>query len=184
MRVGISVLTHAGQNIWENGMGQNVLFLAQLLQRIEFVESVTLVDAGDQPHMPPQVDLAARGLALARARELTDALDVVIEMAGALDVQWLSYFRACGGRVRDRERRTVDEGVARGAAADHPRTDEDHDEQDDRYDDQGRPTQPSARIRHASTPSSTFYAGSGRLDDQLGPMISPGLQRACPIPAG
>ena len=45
MRIGISVLTHAGQNIWENGMGQNVLFLARLLQRIGFVESVTLIDA-------------------------------------------------------------------------------------------------------------------------------------------
>jgi len=99
MRIGISVLTHAGQNIWENGMGQNVLFLARLLQRIPFVEAVTLVDAGDQAAMPPQVDLAARGLALGRARELTDELDVVIEMAGALDVQWLSYFRARGGRV-------------------------------------------------------------------------------------
>ncbi len=99
MRIGISVLTHAGQNIWENGMGQNVLFLARLLQRIEFVESVVLVDAGDQQTMPPQVDLDALGLAFGRARELTDTLDVVIEMAGALDVQWLSYFRACGGRV-------------------------------------------------------------------------------------
>ncbi|MES2250748.1 MAG: DUF2827 domain-containing protein [Pseudomonadota bacterium] len=99
MRIGISVLSHAGQNIWENGMGQNVLFLARLLQRIEFVESVTLIDAGDQQAMPPQVDLSAMGLTLGRARELTDALDVVIEMAGALDLQWLSYFRACGGRV-------------------------------------------------------------------------------------
>ncbi|WP_176664494.1 DUF2827 domain-containing protein [Variovorax sp. SG517] len=99
MRIGISVLTHAGQNIWENGMGQNVLFLARLLQRIGFVESVTLIDAGDQQSMPPQVDTAAMGLAFGRARELTGSLDVVIEMAGALDVQWLSYFRACGGRV-------------------------------------------------------------------------------------
>ncbi|MFM9921709.1 DUF2827 domain-containing protein [Variovorax sp. H27-G14] len=99
MRIGISVLTHAGQNIWENGIGQNVLFLARLLQRIGFVESVTLVDAGDQQAMPPQVDPAALGLGFGRARELTGALDVVIEMAGALDVQWLSYFRACGGRV-------------------------------------------------------------------------------------
>jgi hypothetical protein len=99
MRIGISVLTHAGQNIWENGMGQNVLFLARLLQRIEFVESVTLIDAGDQQAMPPQVDTAAMGLGFGRARELTGALDVVIEMAGALDVQWLQYFRACGGRV-------------------------------------------------------------------------------------
>ncbi|WP_395348452.1 DUF2827 family protein [Variovorax sp. UC122_21] len=80
-------------------MGQNVLFLARLLRQIPFVESVTLIDAGDQSAMPPQVDLAARGLAIGRARELTDALDVVFEMAGALEVSWLSYFRARGGRV-------------------------------------------------------------------------------------
>ncbi len=99
MRIGISVITHQGQNIWENGMGQNVLFLAQLLQRIGFVESVLLVDAGDQRAMPPQVDLAAMGLSLAHAPELTDSIDVVIEMAGALHPEWLAYFRACGGRA-------------------------------------------------------------------------------------
>ncbi len=99
MRIGISVITHAGQNIWENGMGQNVLFLARLLQRIEFVESVTLVDVGDQQTMPPQVDLAAMGLSLARAGDVTDVVDVVIELAGALHPEWLAYFRACGGRV-------------------------------------------------------------------------------------
>lgn len=99
MRIGISVITHEGQNIWENGMGQNVLFLAQLLQRIDFVESVTLLDAGDQQAMPPQVDMAALGLTLARPSERTYELDVVIELAGALDPQWLARFRACGGRV-------------------------------------------------------------------------------------
>lgn len=99
MRIGISVITHAGHNIWENGMGQNVLFLAQLLQRIEFVESVRLVDVGDQQAMPPQVDIGAMGLSLARAHELTDAIDVVIELAGALHPEWLAYFRACGGRA-------------------------------------------------------------------------------------
>ena len=99
MRIGISVITHEGQNLWENGMGQNVLFLAQLLQRIDFVEAVTLLDAGDQQAMPPQVDLAALGLTLARPQECTYELDVVIELAGALDPQWLARFRACGGRV-------------------------------------------------------------------------------------
>ena len=99
MRIGISVITHAGQNIWENGMGQNVLFVAQLLRRIDFVESVVLVDVGDQQTMPPQVDIAAMGLSLARAGELIDAIDVVIELAGALHPEWLAYFRACGGRA-------------------------------------------------------------------------------------
>jgi hypothetical protein len=99
MHIGISVITHEGQNIWENGMGQNVLFLARLLQRIDFVESVVLVDVGALHVMPPQVDIAAMGLALVRAHEVTDSLDVVIEMAGALPPEWLALFRACGGRA-------------------------------------------------------------------------------------
>lgn len=99
MRIGLSVLTHAGQNIWENGLGQNILFLAALLQRIDFVESVTLVDAGDQASMAPQVGLAAAGLGFGRAHALGDALDVMIEMGGALELSWLSAFRGRGGRV-------------------------------------------------------------------------------------
>ncbi len=99
MRIGISVISHAGQNIWENGMGQNVLFLARLLQRVPFVEKVWLVDVGDQDGLPPQVDLNALGLELVRAQAVTDVLDVAIEMAGALPAEWLSYFRACGGKA-------------------------------------------------------------------------------------
>ncbi|MCZ8254234.1 MAG: DUF2827 family protein, partial [Polaromonas sp.] len=57
MRIGISVLTHAGQNIWENGLGQNVIFLAQAFQRLPFVESVVLLNGGDQQTMPPQVNM-------------------------------------------------------------------------------------------------------------------------------
>jgi len=99
VRIGISVITHAGQNIWENGMGQNVLFLARALQQVPFVESVCLIDVGDQGAMPPQVDLRALGLRLLRPREATDAIDVVIELAGALPAEWLAYFRACGGKA-------------------------------------------------------------------------------------
>jgi len=99
MRIGISVLSHAGQNIWENGMGQNVVFLALALQAIDFVESVVLVDVGDQGALAPQVDLAALGLRLLRPREATDAIDLVIELAGALPGDWLAYFRACGGKA-------------------------------------------------------------------------------------
>lgn len=99
MRIGISVISHEGQNIWENGMGQNVLFLALLLQRVPFVESVVLIDVGAPHVMPPQVDLAAMGLSLVRAQDVTLSIDVAIELAGALPVEWLAYFRACGGRV-------------------------------------------------------------------------------------
>jgi hypothetical protein len=99
MRIGISVVTHEGQNIWQNGLGQNVVFLAELLQRLPFVRSVLLIDVGDQLAMPPQVDLSSRALRIMRQQEATDEVDVVVEMGGALDVQWLDLMRARGKKV-------------------------------------------------------------------------------------
>ncbi|CAB3773252.1 DUF2827 family protein [Paraburkholderia humisilvae] len=99
MRIGISVLTHAGQNIWENGLGQNVLFLADLLTDVEFVQSVILINCGDQEQLPPQVDARARALPLVKPCEAGDLVDVIIEMSGGLDVAWLDLMRARGKRV-------------------------------------------------------------------------------------
>ncbi|RYF34327.1 MAG: DUF2827 domain-containing protein [Comamonadaceae bacterium] len=99
MRIGISVITHEGQNIWENGMGQNVVFLAQLFRRLPFVTSVVLLDVGDQKVMPPQVDVAALGIQLMSVHQATDAVDVIFEMAGVLDSQWLALMRARGKKV-------------------------------------------------------------------------------------
>jgi hypothetical protein len=99
MRIGISVVTHEGQNIWQNGLGQNVIFLAELFQRLPFVQSVLLIDVGDQLAMPPQVDLTAKALRIIRQQEATDEVDVIVEMGGALDVQWLDLMRARGKKV-------------------------------------------------------------------------------------
>jgi hypothetical protein len=99
MRIGISVVTHTGQNIWQNGLGQNVIFLAELLQRLPFVQSVLLIDVGDQGVMPEQVDLAARNLRLVRTHEATDEVDVIFEMGGVLDIEWLDLMRARGKKV-------------------------------------------------------------------------------------
>lgn len=99
MRIGISVITHQGQNIWQNGLGQNVVFLARLFQRLPFVRAVALIDIGDQRAMPPQVDTATLGLTVMSQHEASDELDVIIEMAGALDLQWLDLMRARGKKV-------------------------------------------------------------------------------------
>ena len=99
MRIGISVLTHAGQNIWENGLGQNVIFLAQAFQKLPFVESVVLLNGGDQNTMPPQVDLTALGLTLQSVPDVANQVDIAIEMGGALDVKWLDHLRAQGKKV-------------------------------------------------------------------------------------
>lgn len=92
-------MSHEGQNIWENGLGQNVCFLAQLLQRLPFVSKVVLIDVGDQTSMAPQVESAAFGFARVSPQEATDLVDVVIEMAGALEPQWLRLLRARGKKV-------------------------------------------------------------------------------------
>ncbi len=99
MRIGISVISHQGQNIWQNGLGQNVVFLARLFQRLPFVRAVSLIDVGDQGAMPEQVDTTTLGLKLMSQREATDEVDVIIEMSGALDVQWLDLMRARGKKV-------------------------------------------------------------------------------------
>jgi hypothetical protein len=99
MRIGISIVTHAGQNIWQNGLGQNVIFLAELFQRLPFVQSVVLIDVGDQHAMPPQVDTDAKALRIMRTAEATDQVDVIVEMGGALDVQWLDLMRKRGKKV-------------------------------------------------------------------------------------
>jgi hypothetical protein len=99
LRVGISVVTHEGQNIWQNGLGQNVIFLAEALQKLPFVQHVNLIDVGDQQTMPPQVDTSAKALRIMRMQDATDEIDVVIEMAGLLDTQWLDLMRARGRKV-------------------------------------------------------------------------------------
>ncbi|KVP93114.1 hypothetical protein WJ95_05805 [Burkholderia ubonensis] len=99
MRIGISVLTHEGQNIWENGLGQNIIFLAEALARLPFVHAVRLIDCGDQGVLPPQVETTSPCLQLVTMREATDLVDVVIEMDGALDTRWLALMRARGKKV-------------------------------------------------------------------------------------
>lgn len=99
MRIGISVLTHAGQNIWENGLGQNVFFLARLFRSLPFVEDVVLLDCGDQAAMPAEAGPAATEFPILKPRDATDRIDVAVELAGGLDVEWLDYIRALGKRV-------------------------------------------------------------------------------------
>ena len=99
MRIGISVITHANQNIWENGMGQNVFFLARALKAIPFVRSVVLINVGDQNRMADQIDLGRESLTLLNQEQASDQVDVIIELAGALHHQWLALQRARGKKV-------------------------------------------------------------------------------------
>ncbi|CAB3798178.1 hypothetical protein LMG28614_04704 [Paraburkholderia ultramafica] len=99
MRIGISVLSHEGQNIWQNGLGQNVVFLAQLFQRLPFVRSVLLIDVGSENALPREVDFISGGLRIVTQQQAGDEVDVIFEMSGALDNKWLDLMRARGRKV-------------------------------------------------------------------------------------
>jgi hypothetical protein len=62
------------------------------------VQSVLLIDVGDQGAMLPQIDLASRNIRLLRAPEAKDEVDdVVIEMGGVLDA--VSGAPECSNRI-------------------------------------------------------------------------------------
>ncbi len=99
MRIGISTLSTADQNIWSAGITQNALFLAKLLRGIPFVRDVVLLDVGSEESLGPQVDLAWFGTRMLKLPDAIDQLDVIIEMAGAIDTPWLDLQRARGKKV-------------------------------------------------------------------------------------
>ncbi len=99
MRIGISTLTTAEQNIWSAGITQNALFLAKLLRAIPFVRDVALLDVGSEDSLGPQVDLEWFGTRMLKLPDAADQLDVIIEMAGAIDTPWLDLQRARGKKV-------------------------------------------------------------------------------------
>ncbi|WP_036596290.1 DUF2827 family protein [Ottowia thiooxydans] len=99
MRIGISAFSHKNQNIWSNGLGQNVMFLVQSLRKISFVRDVVLIDAGSEEALSDQIDLDKFGTRIMRQKDATDRVDVVIELAGALGVPWLDLQRARGKKV-------------------------------------------------------------------------------------
>lgn len=99
MRIGISIFTQAGQNIWNNGIGQNVYHLATLCERLPFVEAVYLLNCGDSDTAPDGSGEAGARFPLLPLRDAIDLIDVAIELSGAIDHEWLERFRARGGRA-------------------------------------------------------------------------------------
>ena len=99
MRVGISVITQEGQSIWSNGLAQNVFVLAQLFRSLPFVSQVVLLNCGDQPAFAADAGPTATAFPLVPPKEASDLVDVIIEMGGGLDLEWLDLMRARGKKV-------------------------------------------------------------------------------------
>ncbi|WP_407973146.1 DUF2827 family protein (plasmid) [Burkholderia pyrrocinia] len=99
MRIGISYLIRSDRSIWENGLGQNIVFLANLLLRLPFVDAVVLIGVGELDALSPGGDPILGGLPVVTMRDATEQLDVVIEMGAVLDARWLDLMRARGKKV-------------------------------------------------------------------------------------
>lgn len=99
LRVGVTIALRDGaQSIWENGIFQNCAFLVQLLNQSPAVKRAVLVNGGDAVDPGPDMMLKDRGIAIMGLAEALQSLDVVIEMSALLPGEWVTAFRAKGGR--------------------------------------------------------------------------------------
>lgn len=93
MNVGVTVFLREGRHhLWENGIGQNALFLLMLLDRLPQVSRCFLVNEGPGTvqNMPcPVLNWA----------QAATTLDLVIELGAHAHNNWAASFRARGGRI-------------------------------------------------------------------------------------
>jgi hypothetical protein len=98
-RVGISIAIDAGTSIWNSGLNQNLLLLAQLLASSPTVGQVVLLNAGTAETLPPDARVPGLDLPVARPQDLTHELDLVIEFGASLPLEWVRHVKALGTRV-------------------------------------------------------------------------------------
>lgn len=98
LRVGITMSIRDNPLfIWENGLYQNCVFLAQLLGHSPAVEEAVLVNTGSDP-AGDWLQPAFTGIRLVGLEEAAQTIDVVIDMGTQLPVDWHQAFRARGGK--------------------------------------------------------------------------------------
>ena len=100
LRVGVTTvgtLPDVDASLWSSGVTQNVVFLAQLLQRLPEVSLAALVACPDGAAGHP---LAERfGLAAMDEAEAAHQLDVIIELGARGSTEAMTRFRERGGRL-------------------------------------------------------------------------------------
>lgn len=97
--VGISISLDTDTSVWSNGLTQNLLLLARLLQHSPLVGQVTLLNIGSAEWLPAEAILAGMDFAIEKPEDLTHELDLVIEFGVCLPPPWVRRVRALGTRV-------------------------------------------------------------------------------------
>jgi len=98
MNVGISICVRNDTNVWNNGINQNIALLALLLSKSPSVEKVFFLNGGDVDTLPTALAFDGLDVPLVWPRDVTDELDVVIEMGAILSEEWMRHAHACGVR--------------------------------------------------------------------------------------
>ena len=100
-RIGISFFWGASyHNIWSNGAGQNMYFLAETLKQIPDVEDVYLVFWGnDIKTLPKELEVDKMGIGIYDYKEVLDTTDVLIEGTLTVTPDIEQAFRAEGAKV-------------------------------------------------------------------------------------
>ncbi|RQH06465.1 DUF2827 domain-containing protein [Paraburkholderia dinghuensis] len=97
--VGISLFARDGQAIWENGIHQNIAFLAMMLKRSDQIGPVWFLNGGDARTLPAGLDLDGLDVPLVQPHDVTHEIDIVIEMGAQLPLEWLRHVKALGTKL-------------------------------------------------------------------------------------
>ncbi|MBB3342165.1 DUF2827 family protein [Luteimonas sp. RC10] len=99
MRIGISISSAHPHDAAEAAARRRALHMAQALSAVDTVEHVLLVDTAQVPQAMDEADPESLRFPVASQREATEQLDMLIEIGGQPDLEWLDYLRARGKRV-------------------------------------------------------------------------------------
>ena len=99
LRVGITIgLHHEAETLWNNGIKQNAVFLAEALKHCPAVGSVVLVNTTATPITPALPWDQARWPTLG-FEAAKDSVDVLIELGGQIDAAQTDHLKRRGARL-------------------------------------------------------------------------------------
>jgi hypothetical protein len=99
LRIGITIgLQHAAETLWNNGIKQNAVFLAEALRHCPNVQSVVLVNTTHVP-ITDQLPWDLKRWPTVTFDDAKDNVDVLIELGGQIDPMATDYLKQRGARL-------------------------------------------------------------------------------------
>jgi Protein of unknown function (DUF2827) len=99
INVGISIFASADASIWNSGLNQNIAFLIMAFRKLECVQKIFLINGGDATTLSKDLQFEALDVELVRPEQVTEQVDLVIEMGATLPLEWLKILKTQGKRV-------------------------------------------------------------------------------------